>query len=261
MDRIDDSLLLKSSAKARRERRYLLGFARSDAEQREAQRLRWRVFADEMGARLRSSEPGVDHDMFDPHCKHLLVRDEKSGEVIGTYRLLPPHGARRVGCYYSETEFDLTRLQLLRPRMVELGRTCVDARHRSGAVIALLWSGVASYMTAHGYRYLIGCASMSLADGGRSALGAFRRMQAISPAPIEYQVFPRVPLELDRIEASDSAALPPLIKGYLRCGAYVCSEPAWDPDFNSADFFMFLPLSKMVSRYARRFLGRVAEAA
>jgi putative hemolysin len=178
--------------------------------------------------------------------------------VIGTYRLLPPHGARRIGCYYSETEFDLTRLQLLRPRMVELGRTCVDARHRSGAVIALLWGGVAKYMLAHGYRYLIGCASMSLADGGRSALAAFRRMRATSLAPIEYQVFPRAPLELDRIEASDDSALPPLIKGYLRCGAYVCSEPAWDPDFNSADFFMFLPLSKMVSRYARRFLGRNA---
>ena len=259
MDRIDDSLLLRPLGARRNGRRYSVAFARSDAERREAQRLRWRVFADEMGVRLRSKEPGLDHDLFDPHCKQLLVRDEHSGEVIGTYRLLPPHGARRVGCYYSETEFDLTRLQLLRPQMVELGRTCVDARYRSGAVIALLWGGVARYMLANGYRYLIGCASMSLADGGRAARAAYQRMRATSLAPIEYQVFPRAPLELDRIEASDDAALPPLIKGYLRCGAYVCSEPAWDPDFNSADFFMFLPLSKMTSRYAQRFLGHAAD--
>ena len=258
MDRVDDRLLLEPFIVARSGRRYSVGFARSDSERREAQALRWRVFAEEMGARLRSKEPGIDHDLFDPHCRHLLVRDESSGEVIGTYRLLPPHAARRIGCYYSETEFDLTRLQLLRPRMVELGRTCVDPRHRSGAVIALLWSGVAKYMLAHGYRYLIGCASMSLADGGRAAAAAFQRMRATSLAPIEYQVFPRASLELDRIDAPADAALPPLIKGYLRCGAWVCSEPAWDPDFNSADFFMFLPLSKMASRYARRFLGQAA---
>ena len=258
MDRIDDSLLLEPHAAARGGRRYSVAFACSDAERREAQQLRWRVFAEEMGVRLRSKETGVDHDLFDPHCKHLLVRNEQSGEVIGTYRLLPPHGARRVGCYYSETEFDLTRLQRLRPHMVELGRTCVDARHRSGAVIALLWSGVARYMLAHGYRYLIGCASMSLADSGRAALAAYQRMRATSLAPIEYQVFPRAPLELDGIDAPDDIALPPLIKGYLRCGAWVCGEPAWDPDFTSADFFMFLPLSRVTGRYARHFLGDAA---
>ena len=206
MDRIDDSLLLEFPAIARSGRRYSVAFARSDAERREAQRLRWRVFVEEMGAQPRSKEPGVDHDLFDPHCKHLLVRDEESGEVIGTYRLLPPHAARRIGCYYSETEFDLTRLQLLRPRMVEIGRSCVDPRHRAGTVIALLWSGVARYMLAHGYRYLAGCASISLADGGRAAAAALHRMRAMSLAPIEYQVFPRAPLELDRFDAPDDVA-------------------------------------------------------
>ena len=180
MDRIDDSLLLEFPAIARSGRRYSVACARSDAERREAQRLRWRVFVEEMGAQPRSKEPGVDHDLFDPHCKHLLVRDEDSGEVIGTYRLLSPHAARRVGCYYSETEFDLTRLQLLRPRMVEIGRSCVDPRHRAGTVIALLWSGVARYMLAHGYRYLAGCASISLADGGRAAARSPPQVQSSS---------------------------------------------------------------------------------
>ncbi|HUJ88496.1 MAG TPA: GNAT family N-acyltransferase [Burkholderiales bacterium] len=261
MDRIDDSLLLEPRAIVRSGRRYSLAFAHSDAERREAQRLRWRVFVEEMGARLRSREPGVDEDLFDSHCRHLLVRDEESGEVIGTYRLLPPHAARRVGCYYSETEFDLTRLQLLRPRMVELGRSCVDPRHRAGTVIALLWSGVARYMLAHGFRYLAGCASISLRDGGRAAAAAFQRMRAMALAPIEYQVFPRAPLELDRCGAPDDIDLPPLIKGYLRCGAWVCGEPAWDPYFNSADFFMFLPLSRVTARYARHFLREAASRA
>jgi putative hemolysin len=261
MDRVDERLLLEPFTVARSGRRYSVGFARSDGERREAQALRWRVFAEEMGARLRSKQPGIDHDLFDPHCRHLLVRDEASGEVIGTYRLLPPEAARRVGCYYSETEFDLTRLQRLRPRLVEIGRSCVDARHRAGSVIALLWSGVARYMLAHGYRYLAGCASMSLADGGRAAAAAYRRMRAACLAPIEYQVFPRSPLDLSRVGEAEEGALPPLIKGYLRAGAYVCGEPAWDPDFNSADFFMFLPLSHVTARYARHFLGGAATAA
>lgn len=260
MDRLDDRLLLEPRAVAPC-RRLSVGFARSDAERREAQRLRWRVFAEEMGVQLRTREPGVDHDIFDLHCKHLLVRDETCGEVIGTYRLLPPHAARRIGCFYSETEFDLTRLQRQRSHMVEIGRSCVDSRYRAGAVIALLWGGVAKYMLAHGYRYLAGCASMSMADGGRGAAAAFETMRARHLAPAEYQVFPRSRLPHEHVGASRGGALPPLIKGYLRCGAYICGEPAWDPDFNSADFFMFLPLSHMTSRYARHFLGRVAAEA
>jgi putative hemolysin len=95
-----------------------VGFARSQSDILEAQRLRYRVFAGEMGANLPSRTPGVDHDVFDPYCDHLVVRDTQSGEVVGTYRILSPENARQVG-YYSENEFDLTRLQHLRSRLVE----------------------------------------------------------------------------------------------------------------------------------------------
>ncbi len=117
----------------------VVSWARHEDEVRQAQRLRYDVFAGEMGARLTSPVPGHDIDLFDDFCEHLLVRDEASGAVIGTYRVLTPAQAKRVGGTYSDTEFDLTRLRTLRPRMVELGRSCVHPDHRHGGVIMALW--------------------------------------------------------------------------------------------------------------------------
>ncbi|MBE9608912.1 GNAT family N-acetyltransferase [Chitinilyticum piscinae] len=220
-----------------------------------AQKLRYRVFADEMGARLNTRHPGIDQDFFDSYCEHLLVHDEHSGEVVGTYRILPPHQARKVGSYYSETEFDLTRLQHLRHQMVELGRSCVHPDYRSGATIAMLWSGLAEYMHRNRFEYLIGCVSVSLRDGGQLATALRHHMLDKAHAPIEWRVFPRHPLSL-LPGRQDLASLdvPPLVKGYLRAGAMVCGEPAWDPDFNTADFLMILPMSRLNPRYARHFL-------
>jgi putative hemolysin len=255
MDRIDHALLDETACQPPTKHRYSLGFARDEAERREAQRLRWKVFAEEMGARLTSREPGIDHDIFDPFCEHLIVRDERSREVIGTYRLLSPESACRIGCYYSDQEFDLTRLRLQRDRMVEAGRSCIHPAHRNGAVIALLWSGLARYMLRGGYGYLAGCASMSMADGGHGAAAAYERLRAAHLAPVEYRVFPRSLLPLDKLDSSGPAEPPPLLKGYLRAGAWICGEPAWDPEFNTADFFVLLPFAQLAPRYARHFLG------
>ena len=167
--------------------------------------------------------------------------------MVGTYRLLPPEGAKRIGLYYSETEFDLIRLRGIRHRLVEVGRSCIAAEYRSGAVIALLWSGLARYMLTHGHGYLAGCASISVADAG-----ALQRLEQ-HLSPVEYRVTPRrrVPF----LQDSNGRKLPPLVKGYLRAGAWVCGEPAWDPEFNCADFFMLLPLERIEARYARHFFG------
>ena len=104
-----------------------------------AQRLRFDVFAGEMGARLETStntvHPGHDIDMFDDFCEHLLVRDKANGQVVGTYRVLTPAQAKRIGTTYTDTEFDLTRLRSMRERMVELGRSCVHKDYRHGGVI------------------------------------------------------------------------------------------------------------------------------
>lgn len=255
MDRLDETLQLEPGGVRTAARRFSVGFARSALERRAAQRLRWKVFAEEFGARLSGRQPGIDEDIFDAHCEHLVVRDTHADETVGTYRVLPPENAARLGCYYSETEFDLTRLAPIRERMVEVGRSCIHPGYRGGAVIALLWSGLARYMLARRYRYLVGCASIALSDGGRSAASIWARLRETHLAPIEYQVFPRCRLALEDLDASGPVQLPALLKGYLRCGAWVCGEPAWDPDFNTADLFVLLPIARVESRYARHFLG------
>jgi putative hemolysin len=251
MDRFNETLLVQP-ARTRNGRRLSVGLARDRAEIRAAQRLRWRIFGEEMGARLHSDEPGLDQDAFDPHCSHLVVRDED--EIVGTYRILGPEAARRIGAYYSETEFDLARLAPIRPVLAELGRSCIDPRYRTGGVITLLWSGITRYVLARGYEYLAGCASMSMADGGGAARRFHAGLPAANVAPAEYCVFPRTALPPWRGESA-AMAIPPLLKGYLRCGAYVCGEPAWDPEFNTADFFILLPMRRMTARYARHFFG------
>jgi putative hemolysin len=249
--------MLETRTKLRpaRSGRYHVSLAVDDGEIREAQRLRYKVFAEEMGARLSTAQPGHDVDLYDPYCDHLLVRDLDSGEVVGTYRILAPESAARVGSYYSEQEFDLTRLQFLRPRMAELGRSCVHPAHRSGGVIARLWLGLADYMTRYGYQYIVGCASVGMADGGRTASAIHRQLTERHLAPIEWRVTPRARLPLESLDDGSTAPLPPLIKGYTRMGAMVCGEPAWDPDFNTADMLMLLPLAQLDRSYARRFVG------
>ena len=138
-----------------------------------------------------------------------------------------------------------------------MGRSCIDPDYRTGGTIALLWSGLVRYMLQNNYEYLIGCASIGMADGGHAAVGIFSSL-ASHIAPTEYRVFPICPLPLNRIEARKDAEVPPLIKGYLRAGAYVCGDPAWDPDFNTADLLMLLPMARIDARYARHFVERQA---
>ena len=229
--------------------------ATSETEILAAQKLRWRVFADELGACLPTRTPGVDRDFYDSYCDHLIVRDEANGRIVGTYRILPPQAARKVGSYYSENEFDLTRLAHLRQRIVEVGRSCIDPDYRTGATIALLWAGLARYMRENDHEYLIGCASIGMQDGGHNAVGITHALAA-HRAPPEYQVFPRFPLPLDRIEAAAQPEIPPLLKGYMRAGAWVCGDPAWDPDFNTADLLLLLPMGRVDARYSKHFVER-----
>lgn len=237
-----------------------LSYAQSEDDVKEAQRLRYRVFVEEMGARLPGGADGLDQDIFDPFCEHLLVRNFDTGEVVGTYRLLPPDQAKKIGGLYSQNEFDLTRLLHLSGRMAEVGRSCVHPDYRNGAAISLLWSGLAKHMLSKGYEYLIGCASVSMADGGHAAASLYNTLRTDSMSPVEWRVFPRCPLPLEKLNGNHSAPapLPPLLKGYLRAGAYICGDPAWDPDFNTADFLVLLPMSKVSKRYARHFLGETS---
>jgi len=228
-------------------------------EVRAAQKLRFDVFAGEMGARLNSPIPGHDIDLFDNYCEHLIVRDQASQEVIGTYRVLTPVQAKRVGSTYSDTEFDLTRLRALRPRMVELGRSCVHPKHRHGGVIMALWSALAEFMVRNQLDTMIGCASVPMLHNGivsgDVAASIWRQVQATHLAPIEQHVRPRLPLPIEKLNTQLEVEPPALIKGYLRLGAKVLGPPAWDPDFNSADLPMLMRIADMPARYRKHFLG------
>ncbi len=230
-----------------------VSIARNASEIAEAQRLRYKIFAEEMGAEL-SGKDGLDVDGFDTYCDHLLVRDTQTSQVIGTYRILNPHQAFAAGGYYSAGEFDLSRLSHLFGSTVELGRACVHQNYRNGGTITMLWAGLAKYMQMHHYEYMIGCASVPMTDGGHMAASLYHKLKDDYLSPPEYRVFPHNPLPIASLNKDMQVACPPLIKGYMRLGAYICGEPAWDASFNTADMLVMLPLSKINQKYAAHFL-------
>ncbi len=237
-------------------------WARHQDEVRAAQRLRHAVFAGEMGARLATPLAGHDIDLFDDYCEHLLVRDADSAMVVGTYRVLTPVQARRIGSFYADTEFDLTRLRRLRPRMMEMGRSCVHPDHRQGGVILALWSALVGFMHRNALDLVIGSASVPLQRQGvfepAVAASLWRRLRASHLAPITEHVLPRLPLPVERLDDSLQVDAPPLVKGYLRLGAKLLGPPAWDPDFNTADLPLLMRLHDMPARYQRHFQGQSA---
>lgn len=242
--------------------RFEVVWARDERDVRQAQQLRHLVFAEEMGARLSvppGSPAGHDIDMFDAFCEHLLVRAQAEGDepgpVIGTYRVLTPESAKRVGGLYSETEFDLTRLRPHRGTMVELGRSCVHPEWRSGGAIMALWGALAEFMVRNKLDTMIGCASISMRDGGHFAASLWEQLRHTHLAPIELQVTPRLPLPVEELQRDLNVEAPALIKGYLRCGAKVLGPPAWDPDFNTADLPMMMRIADLPARYRKHFLG------
>jgi len=247
-------LLTNAGAASSSDAKLTVSLASTQEEVREVQRLRYKVFIEAMGLSALANAEGLDSDEFDAYCDHLIVRDTKTLRVVGTYRVMSPHGARRMGRYYSEQEFDLSRLDNLRSSIAEAGRACIDPDYRSGSVIMLLWAGLAAFMRRERCDYLMGCASVSLSDGGHNAAALYHALDQNSFAPAEYRVTPHVPFPVYERESGHVAQMPPLLKGYLRSGAWVCGDPAWDPDFHSADFFLLLPLSKLDGRYARHYL-------
>lgn len=235
---------------------FSVSLAKSPEDILAAQRLRYEVFALECGADLSSRDEAVDRDEFDEYCEHLIVRNVATDDVVGTYRILTSWRAKDIGAFYSENEFDIGNLKPLVPRLVEVGRSCIREGYRQGSVITLLWSGLAQFMMTRGYEYLMGCASIQLDAGVRHASAAYLGVKEHCLCPNHWRVYPRTPFTVEPAEPMSVGALPPLIKGYVRLGAYVCGEPAWDRQFNCADLLMLLPLSHMNPRYARHFMGQ-----
>ena len=248
-------LLASTGAQSAVAARYSLLLVRDGEEVVAAQRLRYRVFAGEMGALLRTSVSGLDVDGFDEHCDHLVVREDGTGEIVGCYRMLPPGRVAGAGMRYSETEFDLRNLRGIEGALVEAGRSCVHPDHRTGAVVSLVWAGIARYMYLSGHNWLAGCVSVPMGDGGVLAAGVWDTVRRKHMAPPEYRVRPLRPWEADGVEVPGRTVVPPLLRGYLRLGAWVCGAPAHDVDFGVADLFVLLGLDRVDRRYLGHFLG------
>ncbi len=229
----------------------------------ECQRLRYRVFALEMGASLESAAEQIDSDPYDPFCRHLTVSDATMGDIVACTRVLSDEDVPQAGGFYTQSEFKLGRLRGLAGKKLEVGRTCVHPEHRGGGAIACLWLGLAGFTLSRNYEYLFGCASVDMSDGGSQAHAIYQDALERGLVNLELDVHPRVPLpEPDQpaasatIELSDSVrrVLPPLLKAYLNLGARICGAPCWDRKFNVADMLVLVHRANIAPRYVRRFL-------
>ncbi|WPO99139.1 L-ornithine N(alpha)-acyltransferase [Pseudomonas sp. HR96] len=224
---------------------------------REAQALRYAVFSQEFDARLQGAELGLDRDTYDSHCSHIGVRDLSSGQLVATTRLLDHQAADGLGGFYSEEEFSLHGLKGLQGPILEIGRTCVHPAYRNGGTIAVLWSELAEVLNQGEYRYLMGCASISMQDGGIQAEAIMQRLRERYLCNEHLRAEPRHPLPPLDLPHNVIAELPPLLKAYMRLGAKVCGEPCWDREFQVADVFILLKRDDLCPRYARHFKAAV----
>lgn len=238
---------------------YRLEVAETEAELREAQRLRYEVFNQEMGEGLASSQAeGVDRDEFDPQFRHLLVRHGESGKLVGTYRLQSSAMAAAGLGFYAEREFDLSTLpSAMRGQALEVGRACIDAAHRNSRVLFLLWRGIGEQLRRTGTRHVFGCCSLSSqhpADGW-GLLETLRKSGAVAD-PL--RVRPHPAFELPSSSESPAIEIPRLFHLYLGIGTRVVSQPAIDREFGTIDYLVALDTADLDERHRQLFLASPA---
>jgi putative hemolysin len=224
---------------------------------RQAQALRHVVFSEAFDSLAQGDQPGLDSDAYDPHCLHIGVRDVTSGQLVATTRLLDHHAARGLGGFYSEGEFSLHGLPGLQGAILEIGRTCVHPAYRNGGTIAVLWAQLAEVLNQGQYRYLMGCASISMRDGGIQAHAIMQRLRERYLCTEHVRAEPKKPIPHLDLPHNVIAQMPPLLKAYMRLGAKICGEPCWDETFQVADVFILLKRDDLCPRYARHFKAAV----
>ncbi|MBS0659381.1 MAG: GNAT family N-acetyltransferase [Verrucomicrobia bacterium] len=234
--------------------RYRLRLAQAEHELHAIQRLRFEVFNLELNEGLGESFlTGRDEDAFDAVCDHLYVEDLESGRPVGTYRLQTGSvAALRLG-YYSAQEFDLRPFELRRPEIVEIGRACVHAEHRSLGVLNLLWRGLVAYAEGRGGRFLLGCSSIPTVDGSHG-VALHQRLSAYEAAGAwQTQPWPEFACQATMPFPAEVPALPRLLRGYLNAGAKICGPPALDRAFGVIDFLTVLDLAALPLTYRTHF--------
>ena len=235
--------------------RFVVKLAENRDEILLAQKLRYDVFKLELG-RLNNLGGNLDRDQFDDYYAHLLVIDKPVSRVVGTYRMALGRSLPAGVGFYSEQEFVISGLDRLGDRVLELGRSCVAPEFRSGAVVAMLWAGLAAVHRRADFDYMLGCVSL---EHTRRSVGwaiyedFLARNQLSAGISAEPRRGWRLPHPARRSREPVSLELPPLFKGYLRCGARICGPPALDREFGSIDFLVWFDFKNLPGKYIRHF--------
>lgn len=243
-----------------------LRLAETEADVYAAQRLRYRIFCEEMGAaaNLAVQQQKRDFDRFDDACYHLLVLDNTrvgDARVVGTYRLLTGINMSRVGSFYTETEYDISPLKGFKGELMELGRSCVEQQYRTRPVIQMLWQGIGAFIQAADIKLMFGCASfhgVNVKEHQHALSYLYHYHMApegVRPTalPAHYVNMNLMPKE-DVVPRAALAALPPLIKGYLRLNGVVGDGAVLDYAFNTCDVSIVVQTDLLQERYADRYL-------
>ena len=230
-----------------------------------AQALRYRIFYEALGARPLSDmlRRRRDIDRFDDGCDHLLVLDHSrglGGRVVGTYRLLRREAAARVGGFYSADEYDIAPLLAHPGEILELGRSCVDPTYRQRPVMQLLWSGIAAYVFQHDIALMFGCASLPGTDPDALATPlSYLHYHHLAPPALRPRALSGRYVDMRRLAVGGLdpgralAALPPLIKGYLRLGGFVGDGAVIDGQFNTTDVCILVKTDLVTEKYSRHY--------
>lgn len=234
-----------------------------------SQELRYRIFFEEMGGIPSEEAKRIkrDSDRFDDYCDHLLVRDydlpAESGQVVGTYRLLRRSALRDLPSFYSESEFDISAIKRLKGELLELGRSCVDANYRNRAVMTLLWRGIGAYVTQHNVQLMFGCASFFGIDPQEHKIPlSYLYHYHMAPEEMRSKALPDQYIDMNLMpkeainEKRAFAALPALIKGYLRMGGYIGDGAVIDPHCKTIDVGIIVKTDLLTDRYSQRYAAR-----
>lgn len=240
--------------------------AKTDADIDAAQSLRYRVFYEEMAAKpsAETAERKRDFDPFDEVCDHLLVTDITLGDgpesVVATYRLLRGSVAAGYGRFYTAGEYDISNLYGLPGEMLELGRSCVEARSRDRPTMQLLWRGIAAYVFHHDISLLFGCASLHGTDPEALALPlSYLYHFHLAPAALRTKALPELYVDMKFLAPEDIdqkaalVAMPPLVKGYLRLGGFVGDGAVVDDQFNTTDVCVVVKTDLITEKYFRHY--------
>ncbi|PJZ69814.1 hemolysin [Leptospira perolatii] len=246
------------------ERKLQVKIAENQLEIERTLALRYDVFNLELGEGLpQSAATRKDRDEYDLFCDHLIVIDQNRDDmIVGTYRILRREVAKANLGFYSDNEFDITKIYELKEEPAEIGRSCVHPEYRDGSVISLLWAGLGEYMKKKGVRYLFGCGSVHNTDtqAANEVYAFLKDKNALLTGEFDVKPLPgyEIPGFNPNYEAGDmkevSKRIPSLIKGYIRAGSLMCGTPALDSVFKTIDFFILFDIKDIEARYSKHYL-------